>query len=171
MEFLQKLLNNPKKTVLMILAFVALFLSYLFFGADDAQAVEFEAGPTYTGEFNGGFGVMFSERFAGKYDVGITLISEQDWEAVHATNNGNFWAAYVAKRPDRFWKFLPSEFSLGPSAWIKTQSPINGCILGYHLGLKYRFGDHVSVGVRHWSNAGSCKPNRGQDLLTVGWTF
>ena len=169
MEFLQKLLDNPKKAVWGILGFIALFLSYLFF-APDAEAAEFEAGPTYTGEFNGGFGVVFSERFAGKYDVGISLISAQQWENVDIGNNGNVWAAYVAKRPDNWWVFLPNEFSLGPSAWIKTQSPINGCILGYHLGLKYRIGD-ASIGIRHWSNAGSCRPNRGQDLLTVGWRF
>lgn len=169
MEFLQKLLNNPKKAVYLILAFVALFLSYLFF-APEAEGAEFEVGPTYTGEFNGGFGIIFSERFADKYDVGITLISEQSWEQVNIGNNGNVWAAYVAKRPESFWKVLPSEFALGPSVWIKNQSPINGCTLGYMLNLKWRI-KNFSVGVRHWSNAGSCRPNRGQDLLTFGYRF
>jgi len=161
--------NNPKKTVYILLAFAALLLSYLYF-MPEAEAVEVEIGPTFTGEFNGGFGVTFSERFAGKYDLGLSLISDQSWEAVQVGNNGNFWAAYVVQRPEKFWKVLPSELALGANYWIKTQSPINGCHVGYILGLKYRF-DDFSVGWRHWSNAGSCRPNRGQDLLTFGWRF
>ena len=164
-----KIFDNPKKTVYMVAAFVALFLSYLYFSSN-ADAAEVEVGPTYTDTFNGGFGITFSERFSGKYDVGLSLISDQTWKNVSVSNNGNFWAAYVVQRPDKWWYVLPSELTLGGNYWIKPQAPIAGCHLGYILGLKYRF-DDFSVGWRHWSNAGSCKPNRGQDILTFGYRF
>lgn len=164
-----KIFNNPKKTVYMIVGFIAIFVSYLYF-TSDTDAAEMEIGPTFTDEFNGGFALTFSERFSDKYELGLSVISDQNWDNIQVGNNGNFWAAYVVTRPDNFWKILPSEFLLGANYWIKTESPITGCHVGYILGTKYRFND-FSVGWRHWSNAGSCKPNRGQDLLTFGWRF
>lgn len=158
-----RLFNNPKPAVFLIVLFLLLFFAY------QAWAAEVEVGPTYTGGFNGGVGLTFSERFSA-IDVGVSLISDQQWDGVSVSNNGNVWAAYVARRPATWWPILPSELSLGPSVWIKTQDPIAGCVLGYMLSLKYRIGQG-SIGVRHWSNAGTCKPNRGQDLLTFGWAF
>lgn len=163
-----KLFDNPKKVVYLLLAFVSLFLAYLFF-ADDAEAAEFEVGATYTSEFNGGAAIVLSERF-GKFDVGLTLISDQSWEQVHIGNNGNVWAQYVAVKPDKFWNWLPEEIAIGPSIWYKHESPIADCHPGYTLSLKKRFGD-FSVAIRHWSNAGICDVNRGQDALTFGWRF
>jgi hypothetical protein len=160
-----KLFNNPGKAIVAILLVITLFVAY------KAKATEIELGPTYTGEFNGGAALTLSERFADKIDVGVAIISAQSWERVNIGNNGNFWFAYVAERPDTWWKPLPSEVHIGGAYWFKTQSPINGCKESYLLGLKWRFGDHASVGIRHWSNAGICSPNRGQDLLTFGWRF
>lgn len=161
--------NNPKKTVYGILAFLALVVSYLYFSSE-AHGAEMELGPTYTGEFNGGYALIFTERFSKRYELGLSVISDQSWDDVEVGNNGNFWAAYVITRPENFWPVLPSEILLGANYWIKTESPITGCHVGYILGAKYRFSD-FSVGWRHWSNAGSCKPNTGQDLLTFGWRF
>ena len=170
MNFWQRIMSNPKKSAGIVLAFVVLMISYMAF-APEAEGAEWEVGPTYTSTFNGGFVITLTERFAGKYDIGMTLFSEQSWENVRVGNNGNFWAALVIPKPDKFWRWLPSEMAIGPAAWIKNQSPINGCTLGYMLNLKYRFGDNFSIGWRHWSNAGTCTPNRGQDLLAFGWRF
>lgn len=164
---MNKLFNNPKPAIAAIILIILLFAAY-----KQGNATEMELGATYTGEFNGGFALTINERiFNDKIDVGVTLFSEQNWKDVHVGNNGAFWAAFVAQKPEQWWKVLPSEVSIGASSWIKTQSPINGCLLGYTLGLKWRFGDHASVGIRHWSNAGTCPPNRGQDLLNIGWRF
>lgn len=164
-----KIFKNPKKTVYMILAFLGLLVSYLYFSSD-AHGAEMEIGPTYTGEFNGGFALTFTERFAKNYELGLSLISDQNWDDHEVGNNGNIWAAYVVHRPDNFWKILPSELLLGANYWIKTEAPITGCHVGYILGAKYRFYDY-SVGWRHWSNSGICSPNSGQDLLTFGIRF
>ena len=169
-NFMQKLFSNIRRKFYLVLGFVPLVVVVSTF-SPETHAAEFEIGPTYTSRFNGGFGITFSERFAGKYDLGLSLISEQKWEAVHVSNNGNFWAAYVMHKPSRPWRVLPSEFSLGANHWFKNQSPINGCKVGYVLAFKYRFGNDFSIGWRHWSNGDSCVPNRGQDLMTFGWKF
>lgn len=164
-----KLFNNPTKVVYILLAFTALFFAYSYFSA--AEATEAEFGATYTSEFNGGAALVLSERFAGNIDVGISLLSDQSWEEVNVSNNAIFWAQFIAKKPDKFWNWLPDELGIGPSIWYKTESPISNCHPGFALSLKKRFGDHFSVGIRHWSNAGICSKNRGQDLLAVGWRF
>ena len=100
------------------------------------------------------------------------LISEQDYdkENLRLDNNGNVFAAFVASKPDRWWKILPSEVHLGPAYWIHTSRFI-GANMGFTLALKWHIGEHATVNIRHWSNAGTTKPNRGQDLLTFGWRF
>lgn len=160
-----KLFNNPKKVVIVLVVFVLLFMSYKAFAA------EVEIGPTFTGEFNGGMALNYMERF-GPVDIGMTLVSDQTWEdgKYSVGNNGNVWLAFIAERPENWWVVLPSEMSIGPAVWIKEYPPIAGCRMGYTLGLKWRFGQ-FSIGARHWSNAGICEANRGQDLLTFGWRF
>lgn len=170
MNFLQKLFNNPQKAVYFIVAFVLLWIAYAVFSG--AEAGEIEGGPTYTGEFNGGAFLSVSERLGEHWDVGFGLISAQTWDegTDKVGNNGHVWAAYVVERPENWVPVLPSELSIGPNFWFKDNPPINGCQFGYRLGLKYRFGD-FSIGVAHMSNAGTCPPNRGQDLLTFGYRF
>ncbi len=162
----KKLFNNPKKAVVAIILIILMFAAY-----KQAGATEIEVGATYTGEFNGGGALTLSERvFNDKLDVGVAIISPQSWEEVKVGNNGNFWFAFVAERPSHWVKVLPSEVHIGGGYWFKTQSPINGCKETFLLGVKWRV-KRFSVGVRHWSNAGICSPNRGQDLLTFGWRF
>lgn len=164
-----RLFNNPKGVVFAILAVLGLFFLYAVY--NKADAAEAELGPTFTGEFNGGLGLSYMERVHPKIDVGVTLISDQDWNDRVTHNNGNVWAAFVQERPDGWTRWLPSEMSIGAAAWINTDDRLIGCHLGYQLGVKYRFTKALSVGIRHWSNAGTCKPNRGQDVLTFGWRF
>lgn len=168
---MKKLFDNPKAAVVMIVMVILMFAAY------KANATEMEISATYTGEFNGGYSLSLMERvFDDKVDLGIVIISDQQWEDVSVGNNGYAFAAFVAKKPDRWMekyglKLLPSEVHIGATYWIRTQSPINGCNAGYLLGLKWRVTEHASIGLRHASNGGTCKPNRGQDLLTFGWMF
>ena len=166
-----KLFDNPKKAVYIILAFVLLFLVYLEWGPT-ADGAEFEIGAAHTGEFNGAVAIVFSERFKDVFDVGITLIGEQQWEQVDPPigNNGNVWAQYVAKRPDNWWRILPSELGVGAAYWIKTDRLIIGCHVGYWLSIKWRV-KKWSLAWRHGSNAGICDSNRGQDLVLIGRRF
>lgn len=161
-----KLFDNPKKAVVIILLVILMFVAY-----KQAGATEIEGGAAYTSQFNGGAALSLIERF-GPVDIGVTLVGEQEWENVKVENNGLVWAGYVAERPETWFKVLPSEVTIGAGAWFqKDRSPITNCHATFHLGLKWRLGDHASVGIRHWSNAGVCDKNRGQDVLTIGWRF
>lgn len=163
-----KLFNNPKPVVIAIVAFVLLMFSYWAFA--DQGDIEAEFGPTFTGEFNGGTALLVNYRVFDNVDAGFGLISSQEWDDVSIGNNGVYYLNLIAEKPAGWWRVLPDEMGLGPSGWIKEQAPINGCHLGFNMALKWRFGD-FGVGVRHWSNAGTCKPNRGQDVLTFSYRF
>ena len=154
--------------IIAILIVLGLFLVY-----ESASATEFEVGPTYTSEFNGGVAISITQRvFSEKIDLGVSLIGEQEWEQVHVENNGVVWAAFVAQRPESWLPVLPSEVSIGAGHWFSDdRSPITSCHSTFLLGLKWRLGDHASIGIRHWSNAGVCEKNRGQDMLAFGWRF
>lgn len=162
-----KLFNNPKKAVYVIVAILVLFLAY------KANASEVEFGPTYTGEFNGGAGLIFTERFGDKIDLGIALFSDQEWDegTDRVNNNGMVFGSFIAPKPESWWTVLPSEVQVGAGMWFKEQNPINGCYATFHMGLKWYLGDRATVNIRHWSNGGVCKGNRGQDILTFGWRF
>jgi len=164
---MNKLFNNPRAAVVLIIALIVLFFAY------KANATEAELGATYASKFNSGAGIVLTERFLdNKMDVGLALIGEQDYDKENTTvgNNGNVFVTFVASKPASWWIVLPAEAHIGVAYWIETNRFI-GDELGYHLALKWHFGDHLSLGVRHWSNAGTVKPNRGQDLLTLGWRF
>lgn len=184
-----KLFNNPKKEVWFIVAFLALFFGLMAYNARaesrlefgttytstfvgelerESSRLEFAAG--YTGEFNGGVGMVFTERFKGKYDIGLALIGEQEWETkwgpVSVEPNGNVFAQRIVKTPaGRF------EAGLGAGYWIKAPTRITGCNLAFTMSLRWNITQRIPLTVRHWSNAGSCPPNRGQDLLSIGWRF
>lgn len=163
---MKKLFDNPKKAVVLIILVILTFAAY-----KQASATEMEVGPTYTSQFNGGIGLSIIERF-GPVDLGVSLIGKQEWENVEVENNGVAWAAFVAERPEHWWTKLPAEVHIGTGLWFqKDRSPITSCHATFLLGLKWRLGDHASVGIRHWSNAGVCDKNRGQDVLTFGWRF
>lgn len=160
---LGKLLDNPKPVTVIVAVFISLFFLFLSFSANASDG-RLELGPTYTGEFNGGAGLIYTERLKGKYDVGIALLGEQKWDGKTTGNNGNVFG-------QRIVKYKKAELGLGAAYWIKTDDRIIGCKLGYTMMLRWNFTDRLAASIRHWSNAGVCKPNRGQDLLTIGWRF
>lgn len=164
---MNKLFNNPRAAVVLIIALIVLFFAY------KANATEAELGATYASKFNSGAGLVLTERlWENRLDIGLALIGEQDYDKENLVvgNNGNFFVAFVASKPASWWIVLPAEAHIGMAYWIETNRFI-GDELGYMLALKWHAGDHLSFGIRHWSNAGTVKPNRGQDLLTLGWRF
>jgi hypothetical protein len=159
-----KLFNNPKKTVIFVVSLLVLAFAYRGCHAGEAHV---ELGPTFTGEFNGGIGLMYTERF-GRFDLGIMLIGEQKFEGKTVPNNGGVNLNFVMHRPDHFWPFLPDEIHVGPSAWIDPDDDLVTGHLGYNLGVRWNIGKRFHIGIRHWSNAGTKGRNRGQDLLVFG---
>lgn len=165
---MNKLFNNPKPVVYIILALIVLFFAY------KANATEAEFGATFDSKgFNEGIALGVSERFLdNKLDLGLFLIGEQKYkkEDIIVGNNGNVTLAYVATKPETWWIILPTEAHIGAAYWIETNRFI-GSQMTFNLALKWHIGKHASFGIRHWSNAGTVKPNRGQDMITIGWRF
>lgn len=155
--------KNAKPTVYIVLAFL---IAFFLMRSCEAEASEgtIEIGPTFTSQLNGGVGLVYTERLAGKWDVGVMLTTPQQWEAVPTvkTNGGLFVQRVV--------KYKAFEMGLGAAGWINT-SRIVGCHMGFALSVRYNISPRIPLTIRHWSNAGSCDPNRGQDLLTIGWRF
>ena len=172
MDYLKKLFNNPEGAVKIIIVIILLFIAYAAIAEDQ---LEVAAGPTYTSQFNGGAAISISKRWGDNFDTGLTIISAQSWEEVNIGNNGTVWAAFVAHRPESWLPVLPSEVSIGANFWFKEQSPINGCKAGWLLKLGWGLPDWGIAPdfllIDHRSNAGICSPNRGQDMLMLGWRF
>lgn len=162
------LFDNPRRVVFAVVAVLVLAFTYRACSASEAYL---ELGPAFTGEFNGGLGLVYTERLGDRFDLGLHLVSDQQWDGKSAGNNGGVTASIVFARPADFWRALPSEVHIGASAWIATDENLIGCHLGYNLGLRWRLSDRFHVGWRHWSNAGTCEVNRGQDLLVFGARF
>jgi hypothetical protein len=172
MDFLKRFFNNPSGAIKLILVVIFLFIAYAAIADDE---LEVAVGPTYTSQFNGGGAITISRRWGGNVDTGLTLLSAQSWENVNIGNNGTVWVAFVAHRPAEWVPVLPSEVSIGANYWFKEQSPINGCKPGWLLKLTWdlpQWGILPDVlSIDHRSNAGICSPNRGQDMLMLGWRF
>jgi hypothetical protein len=163
---MKKLFDNPKPVVFVIVALILLFSAY------KANATEIEFGPTYTGSFNGGVSLSLIERVLDdKLDIGLSLIGEQESKGLTIPNNGTFWVAFVASKPKNWWAVLPSEVHIGGAYWINEQKYLIGSRQTFLLGVKWRILDNWSVGIRHWSNAGTTELNQGQDVLTFGYRF
>lgn len=159
---MKKLFNNKPNVVVAIVIFVLLF-GWLVVSEAKAEGT-FELGPTWLSGFdNNGYGFVYTERVAEKWDLGLHLISEQDFYNTVIPNNGGFFVQRVVCKGN----FC---MGLGATRWINT-SRLIGSEFTFGLMVGYQFNDQWGVRIRHWSNAGTKKPNRGQDLLTLTYTF
>jgi len=151
---MKNLLDNPKPVVFAIVLFLV-----AFFSIRSCEASQVELGPSLLN----GYGLVYTES-VGKFDVGVMLISDQEWDnGVTAGNNGGVLV-------QRMVKYKRFGMGLGAAGWVST-SKVIGAHLGFHLSLHYELSDRFNINVRHWSNAGTSDQNRGQDLITVGWKF
>jgi hypothetical protein len=98
------------------------------------------------------------------YSFGVTFIGG----SVHYGRAQRQQFAWRGELIDGFGRF---DVGLG-IAYVQNDDIYNSCHANFTLSLGYRFrGLPVTVGVRHFSNGGTCSPNVGRDLLLVGWRF
>jgi hypothetical protein len=62
------------------------------------------------------------------------------------------------------------EIGIGP-AYFQNENRALGKQFVVSASVGYHINDHVWIGIRHFSNAGSGKPNMGQDMLNIGYIF
>lgn len=137
-----------------------------FFAYKEANAFEMEGGVgLLSGEYSEGGALIATER-VGKWAIGGGYVSKQvchcRWPADLTEN--------IFFQGQRMFDHKNWEMGLG-AAYFQNTNRALGKNLTFSLSIGYRFADHWTVRIRHYSNAGSGAPNLGQDMLTVGYRY
>jgi hypothetical protein len=155
------------KPVTIVLAFVGLLLVGFCNEAKADVGVELGAG-FLSGEPSKGAVLYVEERFDNKFSIGVGYISEQ-W-VTPRTEPKTFVRENLWVQGTRYVTIKGGfELSAGISYWNGTSRAL-GSNFNAALGIHYQWSNFY-VNLRHYSNAGSARPNMGQDMLSVGWRF
>lgn len=156
--------NNPVKAVVGIVLFLIAFLA--FRACEGAESTA-QIGTAIASSEISGVAIGYSETFYGKWEVGAMLYSEQEFRKPEGNlkigHNAIFHVGRVVT-----WKRV--ELTLGLAYWQNTNR-LGGCHTTFSLAAATRVWSRAWLMWRHFSNAGTCKPNSGQDSLTIGWRF
>lgn len=158
-------LDNPRVILWIVVAFVAGLVVLFSVKARADQTLALEAGSTVlrgeTPTLGFNVGCPGCGPVGTDYEFGFELIGKSS----HYRDNPNVIQLHAQivdgwKRFELglgfFWQNVPQEYT---------------CDFGFHLLARYRFTDRLAVQWRHSSSAGSCRPNAGRDLVSVGWQF
>lgn len=160
-EWLKSLFPHDKPVRYVLTVFVVLFLVALGTRYAKADPV-FEVGAqTLRGHAAAvGFHLDFPvPEQDGRIETGFVLVGESTYRpGVIVTE-----ALYV----DGF-KRLELGLGLG---FVNHTSDLNGSNLNFSLLVRVRLTDRWWINVRHWSNAGTKRPNTGLDIATIGYRF
>lgn len=164
MEFLKKLFDNPKPARIAILVFLVLIL-LLFSIRSRGEDLYFDAGSAIVRGEAPVIGLNIAWKEAGPvntdYELGFKLIGQSE----HYKQNSNQFVVHGMLVDG--WK--KAEMGLG-FAYFNVPSEYT-CQFTFSLLARYRFTDRIHLQAQHFSSAGSCDPNAGRDLLTLGWRF
>lgn len=131
--------------------------------------VSMEIGAAFlSGEYSEGQVLMFNERF-DKYSIGVGFITDQ--EVTDRAEDTYFPQENIVLQGQRHVS-LSDRFGLAfGAAYFNSTNRALGSNFQFTLSVHYQLNDRFSVQIRHWSNAGSARPNMGQDAITVGYHF
>jgi len=159
-----KLFNNKKPMLIVIGVFVAIFLGLLAVKAR-ASDLYLDGGSAIVRGETPTLGMNIAWKEAGPvntdYEFGFNLIGESE----HYKQNSNQFVVH-AMLVDGYKNF---EMGIGfayfnvPSEYVCQES--------FSLLARWRFSSRFHVQAHHFSSAGSCTPNAGRDLLTIGYRF
>ena len=151
---------------------IGLFILVLLIGfCREAKAdVSIEVGAGFlSGQHSEGISLILTEHFDNKYSVAIGYISEQWVEP--RTEPRTFVREQVFIQGYRNVN-IGKGFSLAVGiGYFNGTNRVIGSRYQFTLRAQYAFAQHWSVNVQHNSNAGSQRPNMGQDQITVGYRF
>jgi len=161
-----RLLKLPTKAAIGVGLFVlALLLFFALSGRGDASELDLEVGSAMLRGETPALGLHVRWPRQGPVNT--------DWEAglllsgssTHRQDNGNA-ATWYGMLVDGYKRV---ELGLG---WAWTNAPWEyTCQSTFALMARYRATDRIALQWRHFSSAGSCKPNAGRDFLTAAWRF
>ena len=163
--FISKLFRNDKPVVYAIVAFVALIVLLFSVKARADQNLTIEAGSAMLRGATPTLGFNWSCERCGPVDTDWEAGFELIGESRHFRDNPN--VIQVHGQIVDGWK----RAELGLGFYYQNQATEYVCRHGFHLLARFRFTDRLAAQWRHSSSAGSCIPNAGRDLLTLGWSF
>lgn len=164
-----KLPFNPGKrgTQIAVSIVVVLLLAGLATTCRADSYIQFGAGSTIArGETSAlDLSVVYPDGLPGDADlqVGMTLIGESTLYGIDMPPQ-IMWRAQIVEGFGRF------DVGLG-AAWVRNTDIYNCSGPSFVLSLGYRFKFPVTAFVQHFSNAGSCRPNKGRDMAFLAWRF
>lgn len=158
------LFNNNKQTTIAVVVFV-LVLLVLFAVKARGSELAFEGGSAMVRGYAPAIGLNINFPRQGPvntdYEVGFLLSGESH----HYRDNPNAFTGY-GLIVDGYKSF---ELGLG-FAYTNVEWEYS-CQLTAALMARWRPSQRIAVQWRHFSSAGSCKPNAGRDFLTASWRF
>lgn len=95
------------------------------------------------------------------YAIGVEFIGGSEFNGTQP--NQFAWRAEVL---DGFGKF---DVGLGV-AYLQNIDTYNGSKTNFTLSLHYRF-KNIRASLRHYSNGGTVKPNKGRDMFYISYVF
>lgn len=153
-----------------MLKYIIILLGLLSFNIVEAQT-RLEMGPAILSEeLSDGISVLLVERFSGKYDIGIGFIGEQFVDTCGRIDCQFDIRENIFIFGQRIFKYKKVEFGIGFALFQNTNRAL-GCKGTLPLMLAYRLSDRFYLLYRHFSNAGSCVPNLGQDMALLSYNF
>lgn len=166
-----KLFNNPKPVVYLIWIFVLVLLAFFALHARKANA--HENGSNLFVE--GGSAMLRGET--------PTLGLSVNWPE-HGPVNTDWEAGFLLSGTSQHYRDNPNAFTLYGLIVDGYKNFEMGIGFAYTnveweytcketaaLMARWRFTPRIAAQWRHFSSAGSCKPNAGRDFLTVSWRF
>lgn len=165
-EWFGRLTSNPRKAQLAILVFVLILLGTFATQCRAESVVQFEGGSTVARGYTPVVGITVVWPEAGPKDAdfqcGIMLVGTSNYKS----DNPN-QAAVQCLLVDGYKKL---DLGIGVVA-LQNTDDYNGSHGNFSLMAGYRFTDKFGLIYRHWSNAGSVKPNLGRDMVLLTYRF
>jgi len=152
---------------------VGLFVIILLvaFCHEARSQVSIEAGPTIlSGEPAEGGALILSERFNDRWEVQVGYLSEQYVDTCGRPDCQFDIRENIFLGGQRVVGWERFKLGIGMAAFQNINRAL-GCRVNFNLLIEWRWSAHVVSRIRHFSSAGSCTPNMGQDMVTLGWRF
>ena len=162
---MNRLFRNPKPALYGIIIFLCLLIILFATKARAEQTLALEAGSAVLRGETPTLGFTIACKECGPvrtdYEFGFELMGASSYYV----DNPNVIQLH-AQIVDG-WK----RFEMGLGFFWLNQPVEYTCDFGFHLLARYRFNDRFALQWRHSSSAGSCVPNAGRDLVTLGVRF
>ena len=178
---MNKLLNNKKPALYLILILLGLAALFLANRADAEEFTRVAIGPTaVSSQLSDGLALTVSQVWDDRYLLGFGLIGQQTFrrgtKEIQIGNNIMFRAQLLLQGPDKWAWARQIELGFG-LAYLQEESVVLGSHLNFSLSVAYESPDDWQWWVPdrftldHLSNSGSAFPNPGLNMLMFGYDF